>query len=163
MRPEADDSSAILRRVPSGRQQHDGALAAAPAPGTASAAGEQPRGGWDNDHEDDTRSEMGNENFKARLSARECLPPQATHMAMRAMTFRRSSRWLCAMLEHSTTRCAPPAAPPWLGETPRADQAAPASQPKRPDRRRSIACVFAVIIGVVFGIAACAAQFAVGQ
>jgi len=71
MRREEADASAILRRVPSGRQQPDGALltaAAAPAAGAAGAAGDQQQRGWDNDHEDDTRSEMGNENFKARVS-----------------------------------------------------------------------------------------------
>ena len=59
-----DDASAILRRVPSSKQQpQDGVL----APMAANAAGGQ-RQGWEDDQEDETRSEIGNENFKARAA-----------------------------------------------------------------------------------------------
>ena len=65
-----DDASAILRRVPSGRQQPPDALAAAP---TVAVGGQ--RQGWDEDQEDETRSEVGNENFKARAQRSSCDGP----------------------------------------------------------------------------------------
>jgi hypothetical protein len=63
MRRGDDDASAILRTVPSGGQQpQDGPLAAASA---YTAGGQR----WDEDQEDETRSEIGNENFKARAQS----------------------------------------------------------------------------------------------
>ena len=97
MRRGDDDASAILRRVPSGRSQQDNAVIVAAQETAVDTAGGQDQG-TEIDHEDDIRSEMGNENFKARLH------PARSHMLRKpSQVARHQCQSAAAVLHHLQT------------------------------------------------------------